>query len=71
VPAVACAELRRRVHDEREDIDALESLFELVHHLAAEHVLGLVNAGRVDEDHLRVVAIEDALDAVAGGLRLG
>src|ERR1700730_5986781 len=69
--SVACAELRRRVHDERENIDALEGLLEFVHHLAAEHVLGPVNARRVDEDDWRVVAIENALDAVAGRLRLG
>ena len=42
-----------------------------VHHLAAEDVLGLVDAGRIDQDDLRVVAIHDALDAIARGLRLG
>ncbi len=41
-----------------------------VHHLAAEDVLGFVDAGRIDQDDLRVVAIQDSLDAIAGGLRL-
>jgi hypothetical protein len=40
-----------------------------VHHLAAENVFRLVNAGRIDENDLRIVAVDDSLDAVARGLR--
>jgi len=45
-------------------------VLKLVHHLAAEHILWLVNSRRIDEDDLRVVAIQNALNAVARGLRL-
>ena len=41
-----------------------------VHHLPAEDVFRLVNSGRIDEDDLRVVAIQDSLNAIARGLRL-
>src|SRR5579884_3033939 len=42
-----------------------------VHHLAAECVFGFVNPRRVDEHDLRIVAIDNALNAIASGLRLG
>ena len=69
--AVAGTEVDRRVDDEAEDVDTFEGVLELVHHHAAENVFGLVDAGRVNQDDLGVFAIEDALNAIAGGLRLG
>ena len=56
---------------ERKNVDAFEGVLQFVHHLAAEGVFRLVDAGRVDENDLRVVAIQDALNAIARGLRLG
>ncbi len=67
---VAAADGDRSVDYQREHVDAFEGVLEFVHHLAAENVFGFVNAGRIDEDDLRVVAIQDSLDAIAGGLRL-
>ena len=65
------AEVHGRIGDQRKNIDAFERVLKLVHHLAAENVLGFVDSGRIDEDDLRVVAIQNSLNAVAGGLRLG
>ncbi len=56
--AVAGAEVHGRIDNQRENIDAFERVLKLVHHLAAEHVFGLVDSGRIDEDDLRVVAIQ-------------
>ena len=68
---VATADGGGGVHDQRERVDAFEGVLQLVHHLAAENVLGFVDAGRIDQDDLRVFAIQDSLNAVARGLRLG
>ena len=69
--AVAGAVVDGRVGDEAEDVNAFEGVLEFVHHHAAEDVSGLVDAGRVYQDDLGVVAIQDALNAIAGGLGLG
>ena len=69
--SVAGAEVHGRISDQRENIDAFERVLELVHHLAAEDVLGLVDSGSIDENDLRIVAIQNSLNAIAGGLRLG
>jgi len=58
------------VEQNREDVDAVQRHFHFFHHLAAERGVGLVQAGRVDEYDLSVGAVDDALDAVAGGLRV-
>jgi hypothetical protein len=68
---VAGAVVNRRIRDEAEDVDAFEGVLEFVHHHAAQNVFGLVDAGRVYQDDLRVFAIEDALNTIAGGLRFG
>src|SRR6185369_15482480 len=57
-------------HEEKE-VDAFESGGDFVHHLATESGVGVVKAGRVDENDLTFGSGNDALDAVAGGLRLG
>src|ERR1700722_9092102 len=69
--AVSGAEVHRSIGDQRKDINTFERVLKLVHHLAAENVLGFVDAGRIDQHDLRVVAIQNSLDAVAGSLRLG
>ena len=69
--AVARAEVHGRIGNQRENIDAFERVLKIVHHLAAEHIFRLVDSWRIDQDDLRVVAIQDSLDAVASGLRLG
>ena len=56
-------------HEEKE-IDAFYGGGDFVHHLAAEGGVCVVETGRVDEDDLTFGACDDALDAVAGGLRL-
>src|ERR1700733_2413006 len=67
--AVAGAVVNRCVGDEAEDVDAFQGVLQLVHHHAAEDVFGLVDAGSIYQDDLGVFAIEDALNAIAGGLR--
>ena len=60
---------RRRVHDEADHIDLLGgALGGLLHELTELTATG-VQARRVDEDHLRITAVADTRDAVAGGLR--
>ena len=68
--AVVGAERHAGIEQDGEDIDAVESHFDFFHHLAAERGVGLVQAGRVDEYDLSVGAVDDALDAIAGGLRM-
>ena len=65
------AEVGGGVHDQAEDVDAFEGVLQFVHHHPAEDVFGAVDSGRIDQDDLRVFAIQNALDAIAGGLRLG
>ena len=69
--AIAGAVVNGSVGDEAEDVDAFEGVLEFVHHHAAQDVFGLVDAGRVYQDDLSVFAIQDALNAIAGGLGLG
>lgn len=68
---IAAAEVDGSVGDEAEDVNAFESVLEFVHHHAAEDVFWFVDARSIYEDDLGVVAIEDALNAVAGGLGFG
>jgi hypothetical protein len=69
--AVAGAVVNGGLGDEAEDVYAFEGMLEFVHHHAAEDVFRLMDAGRVYQDDLSVFAIQDALDAVAGGLGFG
>src|SRR5580704_2289479 len=57
------------IGDEAEDVYAFQGVLELVHHHAAKDVFSLVDAGSVYQDDLGVFAIENALDAITGGLR--
>src|ERR1700734_2731057 len=68
--AVARAEIGGGVNDERKYVDALQRVQQFIHHHAAQNIFGPVNAGRIYEDDLRVVTIQNALNAVASGLRL-
>ncbi len=65
---IAAAEVGGGVGDEAEDVNAFEGVLEFVHHHAAEDVFWFVDAGRVYQDDLGVVAIEDALNPVARSL---
>src|SRR5690348_1585072 len=58
-----------RVGDEREHVNAFERLRDFVHHLAIEDAVRLVNSGCIDEHNLCINSIEDALNAIARGLR--
>src|ERR1700723_1600468 len=69
--AVARAVVNRCVGDQAEDVDAFQGVLQFVHHHAAEDVFWLVDARRVDQNNLRVFAVENALDAIASGLRFG
>ena len=53
-----------------EDVDAFQSVLQLVHHLPAKNVLRLVDSGRVDQNYLPVVSIKNSLYPIARGLRL-
>src|SRR6185312_13087898 len=66
---VAGTEIRGGVGNEREHIDAFERLRDFVHHLAIEDAVRLVNSGCIDEHNLCINSIEDALNAIARGLR--
>ena len=46
-------------------------MLEFVHHLATKNIFRPVNSGRIYQDDLSVIAVDDSLNAVAGGLRLG
>jgi len=68
--------VRVRVHhggvrEEKKDVDAFESGGDFAHHLLVQDGIGFVQAGRIYEDDLAFGAVDDALNAVAGGLRLG
>src|SRR5262249_27460967 len=67
--AIADAETGGCVDDQRKNVDAFEGLLRFIHHLATEKAIGLVDSGRIDEDNLGVIAIQNRLDAVARGLR--
>src|ERR1700758_511130 len=69
--AVAGTEIHGRIGNQRDNIDAFKRVLKLVHHLAAEDIFWFVDAGRIDEDDLSVVAIQNSLNAITGGLRLG
>ncbi len=74
---IAPIQLARRIHDQQDKIAAFQSLAHLDHHLAAQRAVRLVNARSIDQDDLRGVPafalgkVDDALNAVARGLRLG
>ncbi len=69
------------VHEEEDGIARLESVVDFLHHAAVELGVGLVNAGRVDQDDLRRGMaglalvfflernLEHSVDAGARGLR--
>ncbi len=59
------------VGDEKKQVNPFEGGGDFAHHLPIEHGFGVVNARSVDEDDLAFGAGDDALDAIAGGLRLG
>lgn len=59
----------RGVEDEEKDVDTFEGGGDFVHHLAAERGVGLVNSGRIDKNDLAAFLGNDALYAVACGLR--
>src|SRR5690348_5377178 len=69
--AIGGAEIFSGVDDEGDKVDAVKGLGDFFHHLAVESLRGAMNSGRIDEYDLTVFAIEDALDAVARGLRAG
>ena len=59
------------VGDEQENVDAFEGRGDFAHHLLVQDGVGFVKARCIDEDDLAFGRIDDALNAVAGGLRLG
>ena len=68
-PLVALADRLGRVDEQRDDVDVLERLERRAVQLLAERVVGLVKPGRVDDDDLRVIAVEHRPQAVPRGLR--
>ena len=74
---IALIELAGRVHDQENNVAAFQGLTHLDHHLAAQRAVWLVHAWSVDQHDLRGVAafafgqIDDALNSIARGLRLG
>lgn len=69
--AVGMREHGGGIGDEQEDVDAFEGRRDFAHHLLVQDGGGFVQAGRVDENDLPFRTIDDALNAVAGSLRLG
>ncbi len=73
---IARIELARYVDDHQQQVAALQRVVDLFHHATVEGVDGLVHAGRVDQNKLPggpfpfLLDVDDALDAVARGLRL-
>src|ERR1700746_3991351 len=65
--AIAGTEIHGRIGNQRDNIDAFERVLKLVHHLAAEDIFWFVDSGRIDEDDLSVVAIQNSLNAIACG----
>ena len=66
--------LRERVtgvEHQQKDVDTFEGGGDFAHHLAIQCGVAFVQAGRIDENDLAFGARDDALDAIAGGLRLG
>ncbi len=67
--AVSLAELFAGIEQERHDVDRIDRGVHFAHHLFAERGFGPVHARRIDQNHLRVRTVYDALNAVARGLR--
>ena len=68
-PSVPAADRLRCVHEESDHVDVFER-FERRHvELFAEHIVGLVDAGSVHNDHLEIRAREDCAETMARGLR--
>ena len=67
--AVSLAEILAGVEQERHDVHRFDGGVDFAHHLPAERGFRAVHARRVDQDDLRVRAIDDALNPVARGLR--
>lgn len=69
-PAVTGANLLIRGDGQADDVDVGIGVFDDLVEALAEQSARAVQAGRVDEDDLRVLAVDQAADGVAGGLGL-
>ena len=67
-PLVATAHRLGRVNEKRHDVGVRELAEGALVELAAEGVLGLVQAGRVDDHELGVVGVHDGAHSAARGL---
>ncbi len=68
--AVARADPFPRGEDEEDRVDVVEALVDGALHAFRERVARALKTGKVGEHELVVVAVDDADDATAGGLRL-
>ena len=64
------ADVGDRLDEQNDGIDVGDRLVDDVHHIVAELRARAVEARGVDENELRIAAVDDGADAVAGGLRL-
>ena len=73
---VAGTELRRRIHDQQQQIAAFQRVVHFLHHAPVQRVDGLVNSGSVHQNDLSggalglALDVDDSLNAIARGLRL-
>ena len=68
---IVTREALARIDHHRKHIDSVKSLLHFFHHLASKRRLDAVNTRRVDQNYLDSGTIDDALNAVKRGLRLG
>ena len=69
-PTVAWADLLIRGDGQADDVDVCVGVLDYLVEALAEQSARAVQAGRVDEDDLRILAVHQAADGVAGGLGL-
>ena len=64
------ADVCDRLDHQNHGVHVRDGAFDDVHHIVSELRPGLVEARRIDENELTVLAVDDGADAVAGRLRL-